>query len=134
MKFYLAGPMSGIPQFNFPAFDTAATRLRDLGHEIVSPAELDDDETRAEALDSLDGRPTQRDKVNGQTWGDFLARDVKIVADQVQGVVFLPGWEKSRGARLEAFVGVLCGHKFAEYDPWCGMVFRETEWVKERLQ
>lgn len=134
MKFYLAGPMSGIPQFNFPAFDTAAGRLRDLGHEIVSPAELDDEQTRAEALESPDGKPTQRDKVNGHTWGDFLARDVKIVADQVQGVVFLPGWERSRGAKLEAFVGVLCGHEFAEYDPWCGMVHRSAEWVKERLQ
>ena len=78
MKWYLAGPMSGIPQSNFPAFDAAAKHLRDLGHDIVSPAELDDEETRANSLANL---PTK------QTWGDFLARDVKIVADQVQGIV-----------------------------------------------
>lgn len=133
MKFYLAGPMSGLPQFNFPAFDAAAKLLRERGYEIVSPAELDDEETRAEALESPDGKPTQRDKVNGHTWGDFLARDVKIVADQVRGIVFLPNWEKSRGARLEAFVAVLCGHVFAKYDPFYGMVPVPTTWVKEQL-
>lgn len=135
MKFYLAGPMSGLPQFNFPAFDAAASLLRELGHEIVSPAELDDEDTRADALASPDGRPTQRDKVNGHTWGDFLSRDVKIVADKVQGIVFLPGWDKSRGARLEAFVGILCGHSFRHFDPSApdGTVQIPLDYVKERL-
>ena len=58
MKWYLAGPMSGIPQFNFPLFMKAAQELRDV-HEldIVSPAELDDEETKAAALASPDGAP-----------------------------------------------------------------------------
>lgn len=116
-KYYLAGPMSGIPQFNFPAFDAAAADLRARGYTIVSPAELDDEETRVDALSSPDGKPTNRDKVNGHTWGDFLARDVKLIADQVQGIIFLPNWDKSRGARLEAFVGLLCSAKFALYAP-----------------
>jgi hypothetical protein len=34
--------MTGIAQFNFPAFDAAAAELRDQGYEIISPAELDD--------------------------------------------------------------------------------------------
>ena len=60
-------------------------------------------------------------------------RDVKLVADHVQGVVFLPGWHKSRGARLEAFVALLCGHAFAEYCPSTGMVTRPADWVRERV-
>lgn len=112
MKFYLAGPMSGIPQFNYPLFDKAAARLRERGFEIVSPAELDDPETRARALASPDGKDT-----GPHSWGDFLARDVKIVADQVQGVILLPGWYRSRGAKLEAYVGVLCRHEFHAYYP-----------------
>jgi hypothetical protein len=102
-SFYLAGPMSGLPQFNFPAFYAGATDLRGRGYEIVSPAELDDEQTKADAMASANGNPQDAKR----TWADFLARDVKIVADQVQGIVFLPDWHKSRGARLEAFVGLL---------------------------
>ena len=50
-----------------------------------------------------------------KTWGDFLSRDVKLIADTVGGIIFLPNWEQSRGARLEAFVGILCRHLFAQY-------------------
>lgn len=111
-RFYLAGPMSGYPQFNFPAFIAAAADLRGRGYDIVSPAELDaEDGVDKQAMSSADGDASKLT----MTWGDLLARDVKIVSDQVQGVIFLPGWEKSRGARLEAFVGVLSGHKFYEY-------------------
>lgn len=111
-KFYLAGPMSGYPQFNFPLFISAAADLRARGYEIVSPAELDaENGIDKEAMASTDGDASRL----SQTWGDMLARDVKIVADQVDGIILLPGWEKSRGARLETFVAVLSGHKFYEY-------------------
>lgn len=107
MKIYIAGPMSGIPQFNIPAFDAAAARLRAVGYDAVSPAELDDPKTRKAALDSPDGEI--KDTLNGETWGDFLARDVKLVADSIDAVALLPGWEDSRGAQLEVFVARLCG-------------------------
>jgi hypothetical protein len=98
MKLYLAGRMSGLPQSNIPAFDAASARLRAASYDIVSPAELDDPEIRTAAL---------ADRPCAQTWGDFLSRDVKIVADAVDGIVFLDNWWESRGARLEAFVALL---------------------------
>lgn len=112
---YTAGPMSGIPQFNFPAFDEAAARLRRLGYEVVSPAELDSPESRAAALASEDGDPAEYASTTGETWGDLLARDVKIVADEVDVVAVLPGWQSSRGARLETYVARLCGKPVVEY-------------------
>lgn len=112
MRVYLAGPMSGIPQFNFPAFYAAAQRLRGNGWDVVSPAEMDDAEDSGAALKSPDGDMRGAAK----TWGDFLARDVKLIADGgIEGIVFLPGWWKSRGARLEATVGLLQGEGFAFY-------------------
>jgi hypothetical protein len=121
MKAYLAGPMSGYPQFNFPLFYKAAAQLRADGWNIVSPAELDAD-TDAEipkaALASPDGKHVNKG-VAGHTWGDLLARDVKMIADDgINAIIFLPGWEKSRGARLEAFTGTqIKGFKFFRYIP-----------------
>ena len=107
MRAYLAGPMSGVPQFNFPAFDAAADHLRAAGHDIVSPAELDDPATREAARNSSDGS-FGSGTVNGETWGDFLARDVKLIADEgIEAIIVLPGWEGSKGARLETFVASL---------------------------
>jgi hypothetical protein len=62
----------------------------------------------AAALASPDGNLSSYEYQTDLTWGDLLARDVKIVADQVGSVVVLPGWENSRGARLEVFVARLC--------------------------
>lgn len=129
--YYMAGPMSGIPQFNFPAFHAAADSLRSKGHNIISPAELDSKAIQTIAMKSEDGTLTDG-KIAGETWGDLLSRDVKIIADSVQGVVLLPGWEKSKGAKLEAFVGLLCKHKFALYNNG-GLHPIDSDFIKDEL-
>lgn len=112
MRLYIAGPMTGIPQFNVPLFDEVAAKLRAEGHEVVSPAELDSPEMRAFALASSDGIMPPDGKIVGESWGDMLARDVRVIHDQVDSIAVLPGWYKSRGARLEVFVGLLTGKTF----------------------
>lgn len=116
MKLYIAGPMTGRPQFNFPAFFEAAERLRAEGFDVTSPAELDDPETRKAALSSKDGAPGSG-AANGETWADFLARDVKLIGDEIEGVAVLDGWEGSRGARLETFCARLTGLPVFLYSP-----------------
>ena len=107
-KAYLCGPMTYIPQFNFPEFDREAKRLRKTGDWIIiSPAKLDDPETRRAALASPDGAPGSGATRN-ETWGDFLARDIKLIADGgIEAILTLPKWWRSEGGRLETFVASL---------------------------
>ena len=89
MKFYIAGPMTGLPDFNYPEFNKAADELRKQGYKVVNPAELDGGDT-------------------SMTWTYYIKRDLKELLD-CQGIVLLKGWEKSRGATLEAFVAYILG-------------------------
>lgn len=91
MKLYLSGPMSGIENFNFAAFASAAEYLRGKGYYVVSPAEADEEDGGV-----VDGKATM-------SWGDYIRRDIQLLLD-VDGVVTLPGWRNSRGARLETYV------------------------------
>lgn len=117
MKVYIAGPMTNMPQFNVPLFDKVAAELRQRGYDVVSPAELDSPEMRAAAMQSADGALAPLEQATKETWGQVLARDVRVLSDQdIEGIVLLPGWERSRGANLEATVGLLNGLVFFIYD------------------
>ena len=110
---YLAGPMRGIKSFNYPAFDEAAAELRNLGYEIKNPTEFDSPGARYKAMQSKDGALIDGE-VAGKTWGEILGRDVTILSDECEGIILLPGWEKSEGARLECFCAIGRG-----YDCYC---------------
>jgi hypothetical protein len=113
MKVYIAGPMTGLPQFNVPLFDHVALQLRKQGFDVVSPAELDSPEMRREALRSKDGALGPLEEATGETWGHVLARDVRMLCDTgIEAIVLLPDWWKSRGATLETTVGLLNKLKF----------------------
>lgn len=133
MKFYVAGPMSGIKSFNYPLFDRVSAALKEAGHETFNPAEMDDAKTRAEAMASKDGILVGG-ACNGDTWGDFLARDLKLIADsEINAICLLPGWEKSRGARTEAFVCLTLGYPTYEWengDP----VKVQPSWILKRIE
>jgi hypothetical protein len=100
-KYYLAGPMSNIPQFNYPAFHNAAKVLREKGLEIASPAEMDTPEQQEVAMASTDGRIPDSGFVGDATWGMTLGKDITFIADEATGIIALPDWHKSKGARLE---------------------------------
>lgn len=44
-RVYIAGPMTGLPDFNFPAFHAAAAAWRAAGWEVFNPAEEFDGDT-----------------------------------------------------------------------------------------
>lgn len=116
--FYLAGPMSSKPYENIPLFKETAQVLRGRGYTIVSPVELDGNEVERYCMEN----PTSvnlfaGDTVDGNTWGDFLSRDINILSDECHGVILLPDWEESAGAKLEAFLAVLKNYDIRAYYP-----------------
>lgn len=123
-KYYLAGPMTGLPFANIPAFDAAAKDLRARGYDITSPAELDDDKIRAESVADATGL------IHAGSWGEFLARDVKLLADELNAVVLLPDWGRSRGANLEVFVAMTCGYPLFKYEPWTDVGFTSVSYAE----
>jgi hypothetical protein len=114
LTWYLAGQMRGIPHCNFPAFIHATEVLRAQNYNIISPAELDSPATRKDAVSCIAGE--DRETYGGKTPGQILARDVQIVADRVDGLIFLSNWWQSRGARLEAFTALIFDKQFARFD------------------
>lgn len=92
MKVYLAGPMRGYPELNFPAFHAAAKKLREDGYEVFSPAEKGE-EVLAITDPSLQSNLDFRRKV-------FLL-DTEYICKHADAVFLLPGWEHSLGARAE---------------------------------
>ena len=112
MRVYIAGPMSGRPQFNYPAFAEMAKDLRkevvNPGEHIIvtSPAELDSPSVQAWASISPDGvLPT-----GGPSHGTFLGRAVHTIIDgEFDAIVVLPEWWTSKGARVEVMAGLVSG-------------------------
>lgn len=133
-RYYIAGPMTNLPRFNIPQFDEVAAHLRLCGFVVISPAELDSPEMRAAALASDTGDMRELAHL-GETWGDVLARDVRIIEQQVDVIVLLPDWMKSRGARLEAFVGLLTGKRFYKWRAKAQELQAVgLDWVREHLR
>ena len=112
---YIAGPMTGMPQCNIPLFAEVTRELRSRGLNIVNPVETDQPEFVKAALKSQDGNMNYLLKQVNETWGEVLGRDVRLIIDDINGIVLLPGWMNSKGARLEAFVGTVCNHTFYEW-------------------
>lgn len=83
--------MTGIPQFNYPAFAYAATVLRAQGVEVISPHELHDNGVA----------PASYDEERTYEW--YLRAGLKALLE-CDEIVMLPGWQASTGARLERYV------------------------------
>lgn len=98
MKLYLAGPMSNLPLYNFPAFDAAAAKLRSAGFHVFNPAENDrQNGFDAQAL-GLQGHEAAD---HGFSIRETLKQDLSWICDHAEGLALLPGWTQSKGATAE---------------------------------
>lgn len=84
MRLYIAGPMTGYPEFNYPAFFKAGKELAAVAIDSINPA-------RTEGRDGC------------KTWLGFMRASLLDLA-ACDGIALLPGWQDSRGAALEAHI------------------------------
>ena len=112
MKIYLAGPMRGIPQFNFPAFYAAAAKLRAEGHFVFSPAERDNERHGTDiSKGNAMGDESKAAKDHGFNMREALAHDLAFICADADAIALLPGWESSKGANAERATALALGLK-----------------------
>ncbi len=87
IKVYISGPISGMPDWNRPAFDRMKRHLLEAGLEPVSP---------------LDGIPsTEKEK----PYVEYMTRALQLL-DTCDAIVQLSGWDYSYGAQIEKLFAV----------------------------
>ena len=110
MRIYLAGPMSGIANFNYPAFHKAAAELRAQGFEVFSPAEADIERHGADISNgNASGCVKQAATEHGFNRREAMAIDLAWICREADGIALLPGWRHSSGARAEKAVAEALG-------------------------
>lgn len=86
----MSGPMTGMEEFNYPAFKATTAILRAAGFDVVCPSEI------SETLP------------DGSQWADFMRADLAALVG-CDAVVILDHAIRSRGARLECHVALELG-------------------------
>lgn len=89
MTTFISGPMTGYEDFNYPLFHEVGRQLQELGELFFSPAhhEIGQELEPPEPGDA-------------GSWEYYMRRSLKLLLN-CDHILMLPGWEESRGARLE---------------------------------
>jgi hypothetical protein len=95
MKLYIAGPMTGLPEFNYPAFNAAEGMLKAAGYEVLNPARQPD----------------------GMEYADYLAFALADVF-ACDGIALLPYWDESPGANAEVALADALKKDASELGVW----------------
>jgi hypothetical protein len=106
---YISGGITGIPDFT-ERFDLAKKIVADRGDSPVSPLDV-----KPFCISQYHGDPEPsceewpgNPRSNGHTWGCWLRGDL-IEMLRCDGIITLPGWERSSGAQLEVVTGLRVG-------------------------
>jgi hypothetical protein len=96
---YISGPMAGYPNLNRASFNEAENMLRRAGFDTLNPL--------------------NNGLAEGLPWDAYLRADLKMVCDAT-ALALLPGWEASRGARLEVATAHALGMTSLPLSVWLG--------------
>jgi hypothetical protein len=96
--YYIAGPMRGLPELNFPAFDAAKDFLIAQGLNVISPADMDREHGEEPVANGV-----QPSYIYAQRDTQAL---IRLAEDNEKfglqnGIYMLRGWQASKGASAE---------------------------------
>lgn len=100
-KYYISGPMFGKPKHNFPLFNKVEAFLVKQGFEVINPAKFYEGPAK-----------DQQERFRR------IRNDIKVILDtpNLTGIVLLPDWNTSTGAKAELYVAQELMHcKVYEY-------------------
>ena len=126
MHAYCAGPMRGLPNFNFQSFEDATQDLRGwYGWDVTSPHEHDMRTNRVNAAYVLDG--TRKVYTSVILADDFdydtvIQEDLDLIEHECDCIVLLSGWSSSEGACTELDHAMSLDYPVWIYD--CGILTR----------
>lgn len=81
MRVYISGPITGLTEEEFMNnFKFAEEFLTKRGHEVINPCTIEHD--------------------HAKTWEDYMCCDIRALFP-CDAIAMIPGWENSRGARIE---------------------------------
>ncbi|QWY83206.1 protein of unknown function DUF4406 [Rhizobium phage RHph_X2_24] len=92
---YLSGPMTGLPDLNYPRFHEVSAQLRADGHIVYNPAEF-----------LHHGKFPIR-----QAFAEYTS----FICNRACTIVMLEGWENSKGANAEKALAENCGLDIVYY-------------------
>ena len=96
-RVYISGPMTGIPEYNFPEFEKAEAFLRAQGFEPVSPHRVKPHQFTPAETAMLDIYGVTKER---RDWLAYILVDLLELVT-CQRIYMLHNWRKSPGANIE---------------------------------
>lgn len=133
--YYLAGPMTGLPEYNYPAFEKAVSALEEAGIPVKSPHTIDHRQheftnppgyfspscTRMMTFIDADGReyggdcgerpdhPIHSLALGALPYATYMKAGYRMLLN-CDGIILLHGWSQSKGTNHELHVARSLGY------------------------
>ena len=117
---YIAGPMRGLPESNYPQFESVARFLRSEGWDVCSPVEIG----------SAFGTAAE---LNADPVKLYRAMDAErdTLRTSCDAILLLPGWERSKGTRAELTIAL---EKHLEIITFCDLMQKPYLYTPEKAE
>lgn len=116
---YVCGRRTGIPDKGYAAIEGCAAHLRSLGHQVISPIDVN--------INALGNEYSPTHDVRFRPGYPGLRMDIITMMGVCNAIAMMPGWDKAVGCRLEVAIAISFGFAFIDWQT--GEVIERPEQV-----